>query len=433
MARIKYYDASSGSWQYADIASGTNGITPHIGANGNWYIGETDTGMPSRGEPGYGGITDVEKSLLLSLLKGAAYTSDMSDTIKQLEVLWGGGGEEPDVPDVPDVQTYSVTHNLTGVISSNSVDTVNDGDSYSTTLTVEDGYILNSVVITMGGDDITANAYGDGYVLITNVSGDVVITAIAEQPQYIPTTANSYVDAISFYSGEQDDTSNRIGNRTYTKGVVYATVVPETDTEVTIRLLNNTESDVSAGCYVGATHTAGGTQPKIYYSQTGYTGTVRANGNVEFKYVVPAGKYLCVFTGSADIDAEVIGNYTVRQPVAEYEMVSSSYDSYAWYADGTTENLKVSGNYSTYINSVNVFEEDTPLRITIMGDGTFKGNIMAGSRLDNKDGNAYYVDGYGGFANKIPVGGMAVHHYTVRAGHHLTVDNTNGTIYVERA
>lgn len=32
---------------------GKDGITPHIGANGNWWIGDTDTGRPSRGEPGY--------------------------------------------------------------------------------------------------------------------------------------------------------------------------------------------------------------------------------------------------------------------------------------------------------------------------------------------------------------------------------------------
>lgn len=32
--------------------TGTGGITPHIGANGNWYIGNTDTGMLSRGEKG---------------------------------------------------------------------------------------------------------------------------------------------------------------------------------------------------------------------------------------------------------------------------------------------------------------------------------------------------------------------------------------------
>lgn len=33
-------------------ADGANGITPTIGANGNWYLGTTDTGKPSRGEKG---------------------------------------------------------------------------------------------------------------------------------------------------------------------------------------------------------------------------------------------------------------------------------------------------------------------------------------------------------------------------------------------
>lgn len=33
-------------------ARGTDGITPSIGENGNWYLGTTDTGKPSRGEKG---------------------------------------------------------------------------------------------------------------------------------------------------------------------------------------------------------------------------------------------------------------------------------------------------------------------------------------------------------------------------------------------
>lgn len=32
--------------------SGADGVTPHIGDNGNWYLGETDTGKPSRGKTG---------------------------------------------------------------------------------------------------------------------------------------------------------------------------------------------------------------------------------------------------------------------------------------------------------------------------------------------------------------------------------------------
>lgn len=32
--------------------AGDGGVIPHIGDNGNWYIGSTDTGKPSRGAAG---------------------------------------------------------------------------------------------------------------------------------------------------------------------------------------------------------------------------------------------------------------------------------------------------------------------------------------------------------------------------------------------
>lgn len=46
---------ASGEFDGADGKDGTagvDGITPHIGENGNWYIGDTDTGKPSRGATG---------------------------------------------------------------------------------------------------------------------------------------------------------------------------------------------------------------------------------------------------------------------------------------------------------------------------------------------------------------------------------------------
>lgn len=33
-------------------AAGADDVTPHIGDNGNWYLGSTDTGKPSRGATG---------------------------------------------------------------------------------------------------------------------------------------------------------------------------------------------------------------------------------------------------------------------------------------------------------------------------------------------------------------------------------------------
>lgn len=50
-SNIRYYD-------WADVTpAGVDGITPTIGDNGNWYLGDTDTGKPSRGATGAKGDT----------------------------------------------------------------------------------------------------------------------------------------------------------------------------------------------------------------------------------------------------------------------------------------------------------------------------------------------------------------------------------------
>ena len=75
----------------------------------------------------------------------------------------------------------AVTYDLTNAASSNTASFVNDGGSYTTTLTANSGYALSSVTVTMGGTDITNTAYNanTGLVSIASVTGDVVITAVA--------------------------------------------------------------------------------------------------------------------------------------------------------------------------------------------------------------------------------------------------------------
>ena len=54
---------AGGKLQYngSDVGfKGADGITPTIGANGNWYIGSTDTGKPSRGEKGAAGAQGAQ-------------------------------------------------------------------------------------------------------------------------------------------------------------------------------------------------------------------------------------------------------------------------------------------------------------------------------------------------------------------------------------
>ena len=63
MSSIKIKNPKTGKWEevpYFQGEPGTDGITPHIGPNGNWFVGNADTGMPSRGadgDPGQDGHT----------------------------------------------------------------------------------------------------------------------------------------------------------------------------------------------------------------------------------------------------------------------------------------------------------------------------------------------------------------------------------------
>ena len=45
---------------------GEDGITPHIGDNGNWYIGDIDTGKPSKGKDGANGADGYSPSISVS-------------------------------------------------------------------------------------------------------------------------------------------------------------------------------------------------------------------------------------------------------------------------------------------------------------------------------------------------------------------------------
>ena len=40
---------------YLKGKDGENGITPHVGENGNWYIGNRDTNFPAQGQKGENG------------------------------------------------------------------------------------------------------------------------------------------------------------------------------------------------------------------------------------------------------------------------------------------------------------------------------------------------------------------------------------------
>ena len=77
---------------------------------------------------------------------------------------------------------YTVTANVTNCTVSNTA-SVLEGNSYSATVAVSSGHVLSSITVTMGGVDITATAVNGNAIYIAEVTGNVVITAMAEVEQ----------------------------------------------------------------------------------------------------------------------------------------------------------------------------------------------------------------------------------------------------------
>ena len=123
--------------------------------------------LESGGSGGGDGLTQTEKNLILALFEKAAYAeNDAGSAYDQLESLW-----------IPSTKT--ITYNLSHVSSGNTETSIESGRMYTTTLAVASGYTINSVVVTMGGEDITSTAYRSGMITINRVTGNIVITASA--------------------------------------------------------------------------------------------------------------------------------------------------------------------------------------------------------------------------------------------------------------
>lgn len=70
---LKIKDASGNVQEVIALRgkTGQAGITPHIGTNGNWWIGETDTGVKAQGAPGADYVlTDADKTEIAQIAVG---------------------------------------------------------------------------------------------------------------------------------------------------------------------------------------------------------------------------------------------------------------------------------------------------------------------------------------------------------------------------
>ena len=182
---LEGFDVPSGSdssqnVDLSGVVKSVNGQTPD--ENGNVEI--TVSGGTASG-------WSTEEILLLeSILKNCVTQSDQSNNIATLVTLLksnssgsegsGGSGDSGGDDSGSSDTTYSVTLNLTNVLPSNMATSVASGGVYFNQLSVDEGYNLGTVTVTMGGFDVTKQYYdGNGNISITSVQGDIVITCKA--------------------------------------------------------------------------------------------------------------------------------------------------------------------------------------------------------------------------------------------------------------
>lgn len=149
-------------------------------ANANPDLNKTES------YPDYGdySITTTEAAKIVKVsgtAKDTSATFYCIDLDEQIIYSYGYGADIDRTVIYESVPTYTVTYNLTNCISSNTTTVVVESDLYKAIITPIEDATIDSVVITMGGVDITATAWNDDdkAIYIGEVTGDVVITATA--------------------------------------------------------------------------------------------------------------------------------------------------------------------------------------------------------------------------------------------------------------
>lgn len=107
--------------------------------------------------------------LLATILRNGVYATDQYENVLRLTAI------------LQSKDFFSVTLEGAHLAAENPKSLILEGESYRTGLIPETGYLLESVTVTMGGEDITASVYADGLLHIPAVTGDVVIWGITQE------------------------------------------------------------------------------------------------------------------------------------------------------------------------------------------------------------------------------------------------------------
>ena len=140
----------------------------------------------------------------------------------------------------------TITKNLTGCTISNGTVQVDYGERYTATLTPDSGKALTSVMVEMGGVDISSSAVSGGDISIVKVTSDVTITAVASVPSV------TYTITLNLTNVASSNTATSIS-----ENASYTTTLSPTGTFKKLGAITVTMGgvDISASAVSGSTIT----------------------------------------------------------------------------------------------------------------------------------------------------------------------------------
>lgn len=107
-----------------DGTPGADGVTPHIGDNGNWFIGATDTGIPATGPAGADGAPGEAGQ------EGSDGADGVSPSVSVSAIT---GGNRVSITDVYGIKTFDVMDGIDGTDGSDGQDGSPGQDGVSAT------------------------------------------------------------------------------------------------------------------------------------------------------------------------------------------------------------------------------------------------------------------------------------------------------------
>ena len=273
-------------------------------------------------------------------------------------------------------QTYTINYNLTDASVSNKNYLIVAGERYETVLAADEGHYISSVIVTMGGTDITSTAYisGTQTIMIPEVTGDVSITVMANVYIYMDDllfTRDTGFSNCNGYPNESTSESKILGGAYY-----FAPFVAEYpalhDCVVHWKITNNTENDLALNdCGFGSLDTYGNNiysgNPAIINAfncvkADNLSHKLTAGESLEGDVFVKAGWslcFICRYDAFASFGIELVGNYEPNTfegyaEIAPTQATAPNFGNYrdvSYYSDDGNTLIKKAAGYPAAIKT----------------------------------------------------------------------------------